>query len=73
MAKESVDSVKNTLFIGDNQYNDYVLAQIIKCEVSIYKKKKKNNLFFFLFYFFYLSVPEYFIKTFFVIIIVNYF
>ena len=30
MAKESADSVKNALSMTENQYNDYVLARIIK-------------------------------------------
>ena len=44
MAKESVNSIKNALSIGENQCNDYVSEQIIKCEVPIYEKIKKNNL-----------------------------
>ena len=44
MTKESVDSVKNALSIGENKYNDYVSTRIIKCEVPIYEKIKKNNL-----------------------------
>ena len=40
MVKESADSVKNALSVGENQYNDYVSARIIKCEVPIYKKLK---------------------------------
>ena len=44
MAKESVNSVKSVLSIGENQYNDCVSTQIIKCEVPIYEKIKKNNL-----------------------------
>ena len=44
MAKESVDSNKNALSIGEDQYNDYISARIIKCKVPIYKKIKKNNL-----------------------------
>ena len=44
MAKESVDSFKNAFSIGENQYNDYVSAGIIKCQVPIYGIIKKNNL-----------------------------
>ena len=44
MAKESANSVKNALSIRENQYNDYVSARIIKCEVPIFEKIKKNNL-----------------------------
>ena len=44
MAKESVDFVKNALSIRENQYDDYISARIMKCEVPIYKKIKKNNL-----------------------------
>ena len=44
MTKESVDSVKNALSIGENKYNDYFSVRIIKCEVPIYEKIKKNNL-----------------------------
>ena len=40
MAKESVDSVKKVLSIGENQYNDYVSARIIKCKVLIFLKKE---------------------------------
>ena len=44
MSKKPVDSVKNAISIRENQYNDYVSARIIKCEVPIYEKIKKNNL-----------------------------
>ena len=44
MGKESVESLKNALSIGENQYNDYVSAGIIKCQVPIYRIIKKNNL-----------------------------
>ena len=44
MAEESVDSIKNALSIGEDQYNDSISARIIKCKVPIYKKIKKNNL-----------------------------
>ena len=40
MAKESVDSVKKVLSIGENQYNDYVSARIIKRKVLIFLKKE---------------------------------
>ena len=40
MAKESVDSVKKVLSIGENQYNDYISARIIKCKVLIFLKKE---------------------------------
>ena len=44
MSKKPADSVKNAISIRENQYNDYVSARIIKCEVPIYEKIKKNNL-----------------------------
>ena len=44
MSKKPADSVKNAISIRENQYNDYVSARIIKCEVPISEKIKKNNL-----------------------------